>query len=82
MTESIEPVAAALGTGAGVLVLAKVLISNWLSRYEKTIDVVLSLDKTVAVHSHRIEKAERDINGIGRKLRVSDCPNDLNDEEN
>jgi len=65
----LEPIIAAAAGGGGTAWLMKIMFQNWLKKQDKTNEMVRDHDKELAVLKHRIEVAEKDINGLGAALR-------------
>lgn len=72
MIENIDilgPAASTLVGGGVAAILTKMALTKWFKSIERDSETLREVDKTLAVLNHRVEKMERDINGIGAALR-------------
>ena len=66
----IPGVAGAAGTGAVMIAVLKMFLSNWLAKADKTAELVGKIDKDLAVMGNRVERVEKDITGIAQSFRT------------
>lgn len=77
MIENLELLGPATSTliGGGVAaILTKMALTKWFKNIEKDSETLREVEKTLAVIQHRVEKMEKDINGIGAALRKMASP--------
>ena len=65
----IPGVAGAAGTGAGMMVILKIFLSNWLAKADKTAELVSKVDKDLAVLDAKVANISKDLDGVGNALR-------------
>lgn len=49
--------------------MAKLLITSWLEKYDKGMDIVRENDKALAVLQSQIKTIQKDIDGLGSSVR-------------
>ena len=65
----IPGVAGAAGTGAGMMIILKLFLTNWLAKADKTSELVSKVDKDLAVLDAKVANILRDVDGIGAAMR-------------
>lgn len=67
--DALGPMASTLVGGGVAAILTKMALTKWFKSIEKDSDMLREIDKSMAVLTHRVQKIEKDINGIGSSLR-------------
>lgn len=65
----IPGVAGAAGTGAVMIGILKMFLSNWLAKADKTSELVSKIDKDLAVLDAKVINICKDLDGVANALR-------------